>query len=114
MKICGETKAPAGWHCTRELGHEGPCAAIPLWEADCMYWRGKVLRGPDAHWCNDWDGLPVSAFTMEYDCCHEKKTLLGRICNWFYVLYWNFRVTMSRIDNEKVAWREEWADDFKQ
>lgn len=23
------TKAPAGWHCTREAGHEGPCAAWP-------------------------------------------------------------------------------------
>jgi hypothetical protein len=25
---CGSTKAPLGWHCTRELGHEGPCAAV--------------------------------------------------------------------------------------
>jgi hypothetical protein len=28
MRICGETKAPKGWTCTRELGHEGPCAAV--------------------------------------------------------------------------------------
>lgn len=24
---CGTTKSPAGWFCTRELGHSGPCAA---------------------------------------------------------------------------------------
>jgi len=24
---CGRTKAPVGWFCTREIGHEGPCAA---------------------------------------------------------------------------------------
>ena len=23
---------PAGWHCTRSVGHSGPCAAIPLYE----------------------------------------------------------------------------------
>lgn len=26
--IC--TLPPAGWRCTRELGHEGPCAAVPI------------------------------------------------------------------------------------
>lgn len=24
------TKPPAGRHCTREAGHDGPCAAVPL------------------------------------------------------------------------------------
>ena len=27
MIICGHTKTPPGWYCTRELGHDGPCAA---------------------------------------------------------------------------------------
>lgn len=27
--FCGNTKAPAGWHCTRAIGHGGPCAAVP-------------------------------------------------------------------------------------
>jgi hypothetical protein len=27
MKYCG--RAPGGWRCTRESGHEGPCAAHP-------------------------------------------------------------------------------------
>ena len=65
---------------------------IPQWEEDCLKWRGKVLHGPDAHWCLDWDELPVSAFTSEYAACQERKTRLGRICNWFYMLWWNFRM----------------------
>lgn len=83
------------------------------WIEDSLRWRGKVLRGPDAHWCHSWDGLPVSAFTPEYDCCEEKKTLLGRICNRFYMKYFNFREMMCRMDQETVAQREAWADDFK-
>jgi hypothetical protein len=123
MNDCGETKAPAGWYCSRVVGHKGPCAAWPMtewaswseWEADCIRWRGKILRGPDAHWCNDWDGLPVTAFTAEYDCCTDfKKTLLGRICNRLHIWYWNLLETKCRMDNETVAQREEWAHDFKQ
>jgi hypothetical protein len=29
VKLCGTSKAPKGWECIREKGHEGPCAAIP-------------------------------------------------------------------------------------
>ena len=28
--ICGISKAPPGWWCSRDLFHEGPCAARPL------------------------------------------------------------------------------------
>lgn len=28
--ITCNNKAPEGWHCTRLVGHEGPCAAVPL------------------------------------------------------------------------------------
>lgn len=63
------------------------------WINDCIRWRGKVLNGPDAHWCYDWDDLPVDAFTPEYDCCVcYKKTLLGKLCNWFYMLWFNWRM----------------------
>lgn len=62
------------------------------WETDCIEWRGKVLRGPDAHWCDEWDGLPVTAFTPEYSACTcGGKTLLGRICNWLYMLWFDWR-----------------------
>ena len=32
--VCGATKAPDGWWCTRALLHEGPCAAheVAEWE----------------------------------------------------------------------------------
>jgi hypothetical protein len=29
-EICGVTLAPKGWSCSREIGHDGPCAARPL------------------------------------------------------------------------------------
>jgi len=29
ITTCGTTKTPPGYRCTRELGHEGPCAAKP-------------------------------------------------------------------------------------
>lgn len=32
---CGYHKAPFGWYCTRQTGHDGPCAAVPaLYEKD--------------------------------------------------------------------------------
>lgn len=39
------------------------------WVADCIKWRGRVLRGAKRHWCFDWDGLPVDETTSEIDCC---------------------------------------------
>jgi hypothetical protein len=27
VEHCGTSKAPEGWYCTRDLGHDGPCAA---------------------------------------------------------------------------------------
>jgi hypothetical protein len=38
------------------------------WILDCMHWRGKVLTGKRAHWCEDWDGLPVDETTPEWPC----------------------------------------------
>jgi hypothetical protein len=28
------------------------------WKADSLKWRGEVLKGRYAHWCDEWDGLP--------------------------------------------------------
>lgn len=28
-------------------------------QEDCLRWRGSMLTGDFAHWCWDWDGLPV-------------------------------------------------------
>lgn len=27
--------APEGWRCTRHVGHDGPCAAVPQWQDHC-------------------------------------------------------------------------------
>ena len=39
------------------------------WKEDCLRWRGRVLTGKLAHWCFDWDLLPVDETTPEFDCC---------------------------------------------
>lgn len=38
------------------------------WEEDCLRWRGKILTGKYAHWCLDWDGLPIDETTPEWPC----------------------------------------------
>jgi hypothetical protein len=40
------------------------------WIEDCLHWRKRVLTGAFAHWCSDWDLLPVDETTTdEWDCC---------------------------------------------
>lgn len=39
------------------------------WELDCMYWMGQVLTGDYAHWCPDWDDLPIDETCLEFSCC---------------------------------------------
>jgi hypothetical protein len=38
------------------------------WEEDCLKWRDRVLTGKFAHWCFDWDGLPVDETCEEWPC----------------------------------------------
>jgi hypothetical protein len=38
------------------------------WEQECLKWRGRVLTGRYAHYCFDWDGLPVDETCPEWDC----------------------------------------------
>ena len=41
---------------------------------DCMRWRGRVLNGDYAHWCPDWDGLPIDETCNEWPCnCGYKE-----------------------------------------
>jgi hypothetical protein len=42
---------------------------VSPWEADCERWRGRVLTGEFAHWCYEWDSLPVDETTEEFACC---------------------------------------------
>jgi len=39
------------------------------WRAECLHWRGVVLVGRFAHYCFDFDGLPVDETCEEFDCC---------------------------------------------
>lgn len=39
------------------------------WGEDCLRYRGAVLTGQLAHWCHDWDGLPVDETTEEIKTC---------------------------------------------
>jgi hypothetical protein len=39
------------------------------WEEDCIQWRGEVLMGKRAHFCYDYDGLPVDDTTSEALTC---------------------------------------------
>lgn len=42
-------------------------------KADCLHWRGRVLTGAHAHWCDDYDGLPVDETTPEWPCSCYKE-----------------------------------------
>lgn len=57
------------------------------WEEDCMRWYGKILNGADAHWCHDFDELPIDATCWEYSCCTCGKTTWGRIIHWLTFLF---------------------------
>lgn len=39
------------------------------WIEDCIKWWGRVLIGAKAHWCYDWDALPIDETTEEFSCC---------------------------------------------
>ena len=34
-----------------------------------MKWWGRVLDGHFAHWCYDWDDLPIDETCDEWDTC---------------------------------------------
>lgn len=38
------------------------------WQEDCLKYRGKVLTGDYAHWCPEWDDLPIDETSFEWPC----------------------------------------------
>jgi hypothetical protein len=56
MTVC--TKPPPGWRCTREEGHDGPCAAEPL------------TCGKTEGWCEDCPNRPSEGFELEDEGLH--------------------------------------------
>jgi hypothetical protein len=44
------------------------------WKEDCLKWRGLLLTGKYAHWCDEWDGLPVDETCPEWPCgCYPSE-----------------------------------------
>jgi hypothetical protein len=45
------------------------------WIDDCMHFYGEVLYGKNAHWCADWDDLPIdeSCDEMKYCTCFNEQ-----------------------------------------
>lgn len=39
------------------------------WKEDCMKWWGKILTGDKAHWCPEWDDLPIDETCDEFRFC---------------------------------------------
>lgn len=37
-------------------------------EEDCHHWRGRLLTGARAHWCPEWDDLPIDETCPEWPC----------------------------------------------
>ena len=48
------------------------------WIDDCMKFWGKVLTGEKAHWCYEWDGLPIDETCKEFECCICELKKLGK------------------------------------
>lgn len=40
----------------------------PAFVEACMRYRGHVLSGKYAHWCPDWDDLPIDETCSEWPC----------------------------------------------
>lgn len=44
------------------------------WRGDCLRWRGMLLTAAHAHWCPEWDGLPIDETSLEWPCgCSESE-----------------------------------------
>lgn len=44
-------------------------ALNPEWIADSMKYYGKILKGKFAHWCLEWDDLPIDETCPEFKVC---------------------------------------------
>lgn len=48
LRFANCTLPPKGWHCTRDAGHDGPCAALPNGCTNCDVFEPLVWG-----WCAD-------------------------------------------------------------
>ena len=78
-------------------------------------WQASRL---DGHYCNDWDGLAVNAYTFEYPCCTDfKKTWRGRLVNrfvmWKFELGWWWIVGRHLSKLRQTDWGKKLIADIK-
>ena len=56
-------RPPIGWECTREPGHEGPCAAYPIDEIETIGRWAKRLGAPQFYVLRTiiaaWQGIAI-------------------------------------------------------
>ena len=56
------------------------------WQEDCLTYRGEVLSGVVAHFCFDWDGLPIDETCIEWPCgCRFSRwrMAIASVRSWF-------------------------------
>lgn len=76
---CGWTKPRTESACQRCLDRWTPVTAL-TWVADCLEWRGHVLRGVAIHWCPEWDFLPMDeTCDREWPCDCYPNTVPAQV-----------------------------------
>lgn len=49
-------RPPAGWHCTLDAGHDGPCPAVPNPRAAMPHCDTRILHAPsECRYCDQYD-----------------------------------------------------------
>jgi hypothetical protein len=77
---CGEAQTRVGWWCTREIGHEGPCAAISF-----LDWAARNGRNPAPEICTGCHGTfaSVSEYIERCTGCGQVRQM-SLDGTWFY------------------------------
>jgi len=39
------------------------------WATDCEFHHGRILSGEHAHYCADWDWMPIDETCPEFEAC---------------------------------------------
>lgn len=70
------------------------------WITECRNYYGEVLTGWYAHWCNEWDGLPIDWKSSEFTCCSCYSSplfkLLRAIRTWRDKKFWEEKERRDR------------------
>jgi hypothetical protein len=73
-------------------------ARLVTWVDDCYRYRGGVLTGYHAHWCDDWDGLPVDETTGEWPCTCPLEVTTPGLLGPYGLRYGLTRAQLAAVD----------------